>query len=180
MKINKFMVYSVIIFSVSFSGCILDSLNEMPLDIPIEYPFSISGDAASITDDGSFCLTQNELYNDYMEKIKDIKLLEITFRPTAVSPTTLNGDVRLEIKKGTAHGELLFSHDIESFTPASYLPDNPPYVLPATENDFKKLNDYLSSEGLCFYVAVAAVSSVGQKSISGKVDFIFRTKTDLN
>lgn len=182
MRLKRWFIYVVILLSVSMSGCILDSLEEVPLDIPITYPFDVSGTAVNLSEDGSFCLTDNELYMDYQSKMKDIKLLEITFRPTKVVPAALKGDVRLIIKKNNEQGEELFNYVITGITPASYLAPNIPYTLPLPAGYLSLVNTYLASKGTCFYVKVAAesITPVNEnKSIAGQIDFVFRTTTDL-
>lgn len=181
MRVKNIIIYLSIILTMGFSGCILDSLKEVPLDIPIEFPFSSTGSNDSVGDEGSFCLTDNDVYMDYNNKIQDIKLLAITFRPTAVSPASLKGNVRLEIRKLNENGELLFGYTITNMTPSAFVKPNIPYEIPLGAEDLYILNAYLKDKGTCLYVAVFVenITPSGTKSISGKVDFMFRTKTDL-
>lgn len=181
MKLKKILLYISIFLSVSLSGCILDSLNEVPLDIPITYTFNATGDANTIMDDGTFCLDDNALYSDYEAKMKDIKLLEITFRPTEVTPSSTKGDLRLVIRKNNNLGEVLVNQPFPDITPGSYVAPNLPYKLLIDAVAMNAVNEYLKASGTCFYVAVSVenVTPAGTKTVKGQVDFVFRSNTDL-
>src|SRR3972149_632150 len=88
------------LLAFSFNGCILDAFNTIVLNIPITIAnISTGGLLAQNVASTSFCLSESDVYQDYVDKINEIDLLEITARPTQVAPANLSGEVVLTISR---------------------------------------------------------------------------------
>jgi hypothetical protein len=180
-KLKILILPALLLFMFSFNGCILDSFDSIPLDIPITFEINISGQNAQNQASTDFCLSDNQLYLDYQSKINQINLLEITFRPTEVVPTNLSGDITITIAK--SDGTVLITKPLGTISPADYLPPNSPYVLTLTQAELQVIDAYLNASGDCFTATISVTNmnpGAGvDKTLNASIDVVFRTDTSL-
>ncbi|NWF50366.1 MAG: hypothetical protein HXY49_07475 [Ignavibacteriaceae bacterium] len=166
------------ITALTFYSC--DEFNTLPLNIPFVVDFSASG--ASLQDTGTLCVGESETYQDYRDKIKEIKLLKITYRTKSVSPVDITCNIRIIVKRQD-NGATLFNQVISNVKPKNYLPPNPPYVFTLSQTELQLFDDYLRLLGdPCFEVTFQAENVTGGNppySIEGASDILFEAITEL-
>lgn len=178
---KKIIKFFSVIFITAFlfvsNGC--DEFETLLLNIPMTWQFSMSG--ATLSDEGSVCLNDEQLYQDYQENITSITLVRVIIRFEQIIPAGLTGDINLTLLNG--QGFTLYDNTFTGFNPGVYQIPNDPYEIVFTADELQAINDYLSGlNNLCFTGMISAtnVSPVASDyTLTGYVDFLFEAETEF-
>ena len=177
--ILKTAIFSVVvIFLFTRSSC--DAFKSFLFNLPITFYIEATG-SGNPSGDESFCLTENETYQDFSDKINNVTLVEIYAVTDSVSPSNLQGDVLVEFYEGSSSsGTLLFSKTLTNVRPIDYDKNNP-YKLQLTNAEIQNVNNSLAGGNRCFYgrYAVLGVSGSQQNYVKAKIDILFQVDADL-
>ncbi len=180
---KKYLLKSFIVVIVltlfSLNGCILDSFNSVTQNVPITEKFIINSNPSTHTLTQEVSLDSSSVYQNYEEKIENIKLLHAEYRTVSVTPADLSGNI--EFTLADKDGNTLFSLTLGKLTPANY--QKTPLEFTLTSSDIEKVNSYLSMLSNKTFLATISVTNI-QSSTStfelvGAVDVIFEMKTKL-
>lgn len=177
-KKKYFTTAIVSLILILTSSCdVVDKFDTIDLNIPLSKTVATSGTATSLTESGTFCLTEYDLYNDNKDKMKEISFVEASYRTTSVSPADLSGNITIELK--ATNGQQLFSVSIPNATPADLL--NNPIKLALTGDQINALNTYISNFSNQCFTATISISNMpaGQKTVTGVVNILFKSKVEM-
>jgi hypothetical protein len=148
---------TVILFLLSFNGCILDAFDNIPLNVPFTIPIKAVGVVSPITDNSYYSLSTSETFSKYEKKVNNFYFIGAAFRtePDSVSDG-LQGDLNLTVQDG--NGDTLFTKSYTGVRPADYGAPNAPLQITLNENEKNKLDTYLNSD-----------VPINQKSFTGSV-----------
>ena len=136
---NKFILL-IIFGSVIFStGC--DELNNLPLNIPVAFPFSTSGSSTALSDSATIRLSDVQEWRDNQDDIESVKYLSAAYYTESVS-AGLKGDILVEVYNPLTNTVML-SETIKNVDPTKYI--NNAYVLGFSEAQIKLFDAYLST-----------------------------------
>lgn len=177
---KKNLTHILIIIAVAvpflFSGCILDALNTVTQNIPINKKFYISSSDTSYSKSETIDLSNSTTYQRYEDKIQQISFVQAEFRTVAdsVIPSNLSGNVTLTVKDNS--GNLLFSYPLGTITPADY--ESSPFQLSLSSSEIKLINDYLSTLSNKIFVATISITNVSPTpySLVCAIDIVFQMK----
>ena len=180
---KKFIKSSLLAFTlitaIVIDGC--DIFENFQFGLPVS--FEIESPGAPPFGFTTYCLTDNETYNNYKDELKSITFVGAYIVTREVNPTTLTGDAALRLYEGTnAQGELLFEHIANDFTPADHDSTNA-YKVALTSAQIAKVNESLSSGNRCFYgeYVVQNVTGGGVNNyIRVRIDALFNIDAKLN
>ncbi len=181
---NKVIIFTLSLFlAITLVSCdIVDSLKKYPVNIPISVAFSSSGSNTIVAEGGTHCLTNEDAYQEYEDKINSVKLVKMAYRTTSFSPSSLQGNVSVSVKND--FGVTLFTHTIPNVKPGDYI--NTPYELQLTNTEIQAVNTYLKNSlaengGLCLSASlnVNVTSGGTTNSIAGYVDIVFEAEAEL-
>ncbi|MFO7524744.1 MAG: hypothetical protein R6W68_04780 [Ignavibacteriaceae bacterium] len=181
----KNIILIITFFSVSqlfFSGC--DSINNLPLNVPISFNFEIAG-AGNLTTTHEFCLNQSSSYTENVESTKKLTLLRIIYRTDAsdnsVLPESLEGDFEVIIRRSDTN-QILINTTVSSFKPVDYRKPNAPYELELSDTERAAINEYLNSNiggTACFEGTVILNNFVGAGYLKGHIDVLIEAEIEL-
>ncbi len=165
---------------LSLSGCILDALDTINLNMPISQEFNITGTVppTSYTQSQTIDLSNSSTYQRYQNKIQSISFLTAEFRAKSTpNPPDLSGDVTITLKQ--SDGTVLFSCPLGNIKPADYV--NSPYQLVLTSAQISFLNAYLSILSNKVFVATISITNISSSSLTfnlnAVIDVVFKLKT---
>lgn len=183
-RLRLLFITLALVTSAALISC--DSINKLPLNVPISFEFQLAG--AGLTDTKTFCMSESESYLDYQGDIQKLTLLRIIYRTdgsdNSVIPETLEGTFELVIRRLDTN-ELLLSKVVQNFKPIEYKKPNKPYELELTATDFATVNEYLNSNkdnDPCFQgtVRLLDVSGATQSNyLFGHVDVLIEAEIEL-
>jgi hypothetical protein len=185
----KKYILNIILFlftaAASFIYLSCDKFDTFPLNIPISAPVSVSGSGTFLQDDANFCLENDEDFQEYRDKMKQVTFVEAAWRTTYVSPG-LQGNVNLTVRRGD-NGNVLFTYDLPAIDPADYMAPNQPWIFQLNQNEVQLMNAYLDqifnqgTQNFCFQ-ATATVNVTGGTptyQLEGFVDVVFEAETEF-
>ncbi len=185
MKKNKFIlnVISLFAFLVFATSCdVLDTIKTFPVNIPITVTFSTSGSNSSMLQSSTFCINDNETYQEYKDDISELSYVEAAIRTISYSPSNVRGDIVLRVYD--AMGTELFKEVLEDVSPGDYV--STPYVVVLNTDEFNALNSYLqqaleSGGEICLTAEFSMNITQGSApySFEGALDIVFEAKTTL-
>lgn len=177
-----FLILSLFIYPLFFTDC--DSINNLPLNVPITFDFEIAG-AGNLTTTHEFCMEQSGSYTENAESIKKLTLLRIIYRTNAsdnsVLPADLEGNFELIIRRSDT-GEILIHTNVSNFRPADYRKPNAPYELELSDTEKAAINEYLNSKigsSACFEGTVSLYDFLGAGYLKGHVDVLIEAEIEL-
>ncbi len=142
--IYRFLPILFAVFSAeAFNSCILDSLNSLPIDVPITIEYHAQGSGTEFTDTESYCLSESDTYEQYVKDVKSITFLGLVYRTKSITPSDLMGDLTLKLFNGNVQ---FFSKTFTGVKPAAFLPPNPPLKIQLTTDQLDSLNAFLNSD----------------------------------
>lgn len=161
----------------AMSGC--DSLQNFLFDLPIKFTIDANGISSS-SDEQSYCLTDNQQYQDYQDKINSITYADAYFVTREVSPATLKGTVTFQLLDGKNNEILSFSDD--NIVPADHDSTNA-YHLMLPQSQIDDIDASLASGNRCFTAVYSfAVTSGGNTTnnhIKVDIEVLFTLDTKL-
>ena len=178
-------IITIFILSISLflsSGCdIIDSLESYDANISGSVPVNPSGDDALIFEQEFFCLSHNETYQDYADKVESIEFVAAAYR----TDESYTGDVRGNITVTlTPSVGLPITRTIPNADPADYI--DTPYEFVLTEAELAGLNETLQTQleagfDICLNasVSIAITSGTPPYSVDGIVDYNFIAEVNL-
>ena len=178
---KKFIKSSLLLFTAfiafTLSGC--DSLQNFLFDLPIE--FTINADGASNTSGSeSYCLTNDDTYQQYANKINSVTYADAYFVTREISDATLTGNVTFQLLDGN-NNEIL-SYSDNNIVPADHDSTNA-YHLMLDQTQIDDINASLDSGNRCFTgVYSFEVTSGGNNSnnhIEIDIQVLFTLDTSL-
>ena len=184
---NKIIKSFVLVFAVAlfFISNSCDKFDTFPLNVPFSIDVSTSGnsnptDANPVT----YCLTQSQTYQDYVNDIVKLTFIEAAWRTTSVNNIT-KGNVTVTLK--ILGGATLFEKTLNDINPSDYIKPKAPYVLSLTATEIDLLNKYLETyranpqNAPCLQASVAAFVTSGNPpySLVGIVDMVVEAETNL-
>jgi hypothetical protein len=177
---KKYLKYSIlpfIIMTLGLTGCILDAFDTLTQQFPLSYPISISGTETSIEKTKTCNLNENSFYANNQSKIKQIKIMEMAFRDSTVTPDDLQGNVSITFYK--SDGTQIFSTNISSFKFGNYKLS--PYKIELTQAEIQFWNNYIGTLSNKQFTVNVKVDNLpaGQKSINAVVELVFEMEYDL-
>ena len=169
------------LIAVVMSGC--DALENFLFDLPIDFEVTASDNSGSGQGE-SYCLEQNETYNDYVDKLNSITLVEAHIVTQSISSGDegIQGDGELHLYEGTVPvGAPLITVMDTGVKPADHFSPNG-YKINLTQADIDKVNSSLANGNTCFY-ADYVVNNVqganGSFTVVLKIDVLFQLDTSL-
>jgi hypothetical protein len=168
---NIFAILLIIIL-ISNQGCEVQNeiLNNYFLNLPLKQGITATGSNTTIFEQGTFCLSDYDDYENYIEEIQSIKYLAALYRtlPAAVNPSPppdslyltpgLVGE-KINITVIDGDGNLVFSRDLPTAAADDYV--DTPYEIELTGDEIIQLNEYLAGfkdpakrEFLCFTATI--------------------------
>jgi hypothetical protein len=178
-KILKTVIFCVAaIFMFTRSSCLPPE--NLLFNLPISFEIEATG-TGNPSGDESFCLNENETYQDYLDEVTNVTLVEIYAVTDSVDPADLQGDIVVEFYEGlSSSGTLLFSKILDNVQPGDYDKNNP-YKLPLTDAEIQNVNNSLADGNRCFYgrYAVLGVTGGQQNYVRAKIDILFEVDVDL-
>lgn len=179
---KSFVLLFAIAFSVLLNGC--DIFEKFLFNLPIYFEITSVG-TSNPSGAEFYCLTDNETYMDYKDKLNSIVFVEAHVVTKSVSPTTITGNATLRLFAGTnSTGLLLASHTATNISPANFLSPNS-YKLEFTNEQIAAINNALKDGVTCLYgdytVAVASGGALppAQNNITVRIDVLFQVDADL-
>ncbi|GBD91307.1 hypothetical protein BMS3Abin04_02033 [bacterium BMS3Abin04] len=168
---------------VSLTSCdIADALKNYPVNIPYSVEFTATGSNNSISESQTFCIDSSDTFQEYKDKIKDIKFTEISFRTISYIPENLQGDVTITLKDG--NGVILFTESITGVKASDYV--TTPYKITLTADEIQAINQYLQAvletqSQICFTgsFSIDITSGEGNHTIKAALDLVFEAGTEL-
>jgi hypothetical protein len=184
---NKIIKSFVLVFAVAlfFISNSCDKFDTFPLNVPFSIDVSTSGnsnptDATPVT----YCLTQSQTYQDYVNDIVKLTFVEAAWRTTSVSNIT-KGDVTVTLK--IKNGTILFQKVLSDVNPSDYIKPKSPYILNLAPTEIDLLNKYLETYRVnpqsapCLEASLQAFVTSGNPpySLVGIVDMVVEAETKL-
>jgi uncharacterized lipoprotein YajG len=115
MKMIKIMVPLTALVSILFlAGC--DALENFSVNVPFTVAFSDSTLTTETSDNKTYDLSENSVYNEYKEKIEDFEFLEASYFVTETVPETLTGTMKFTVRKNNEDGEILIYQEYPGVT----------------------------------------------------------------
>ena len=179
--INSLLLLFTMLTAIVMSGC--DALENFLFDLPIDFQVTAT-DGGGSTGGESYCLTDNETYNDYVDKLNSITLVEAHIVTQSISSgdENIQGDGVLNLYEGTGpFGAPLITVMDTGVKPADHFSPNG-YKINLTQSDIEKVNNSLANGNTCFYAnyVINNVSGAnGSFSVVLKVDVLFQLDTSL-
>ena len=180
---NKLIIIGISLSLLFTTSCdIVDSLSTYPVNIPYSHTFSTSGTNTSIVETETFCVNDNDTYQEYSDKVNKVTFVEVAFRVISFSPSNLEGDINVFLQDG--NGVTLFSENIQGAKPGDYV--NTPYVISLTDSEIQAIDSYLATAleatgQLCFTSGLTVQITAGgtTNSLQGAIDIVFEAETEL-
>ncbi len=178
---KSYLAAFTILIAVYMTGC--DIFENFQFGLPISFVVSTSGNDNSPSGSESYCLEQNETYQDYAEDINSITFVEAHVVVVSISPGDEDaiGSGTLRLFEGTAPtGNPLFTHTESNIRPADYMTPNS-YIVSLTQAQLDAVNEALKNS-TCFYADyVFNVTSGGSApyAIEFKVDALYNVDAKL-
>ncbi|MEE9431854.1 MAG: hypothetical protein V3V16_12475 [Melioribacteraceae bacterium] len=180
---NKLTVLAISLLLLFTTSCdIVDALSTYPVNIPLSQTFSTSGTNTTIAEEESFCVSNDDTYQEYKDKIKKVTFVKVAFRTISYSPSNLQGDITLYLKD--ASGVTLFTESITGAKPGDYV--NTPYEISLEDSEIQAIDSYLetalaANSELCFTsgINIQITSGGTTNSIEGAIDIVFEAETEL-
>jgi hypothetical protein len=186
MNFKKYLFTAVCLITLSYISISCDSINTLPLNVPISFEFELAG--AGLTDSQVFCMDENDSYIEYQGDIKQLSLLRIIYRTDAsdnsVVPETLQGSFEMVIKRSDTN-EILLQKIVNDFRPADYKKPNKPYELELSTAEKAIVNNYMNSRkesNPCFEGTVSLLDYSGgglANYINGHIDVLIEVEVEL-
>lgn len=186
MNLKKYLSITFVLITFSFISSSCDSINTLPLNVPISFEFELAG--AGLSDSRVFCMNENDSYVEYQGDIKQLSLLRIIYRTdesdNSVIPETLQGSFEMVIKR-TDTNEILLNKLVNNFKPADYKKPNKPYELELNAAEKAIVNDYMNSKkesNPCFEGTVSLLDYTGGglvNYLNGHVDVLIEVEVEL-
>jgi hypothetical protein len=184
MKMKKIIKSSILLFTmlvaIALNGC--DALENFLFDLPIDFEVTTSDSGGSGGE--YYCLDDNETYNDYVDKLNSIVLVEAHIVTLSISPGDegIQGDGELHLYEGIFPGGApLITVMDNGIKPADHFSPNG-YKINLTQADIEAVNTSLANGNTCFY-ADYVVNNVqganGPFTIVLKIDVLFQLDTSL-
>lgn len=178
---KKFIKLSLLLFTmlIAFvaSGC--DSLQNFLFDLPIKFTIDANG-VSSSSGFENYCLTDNQQYQDYQDKINSITYADAYFVTREISDTTLTGNITFQLLDGNNNEIISYSDD--NIVPADHDSTNA-YHLSLNQSQIDDINASLADGNRCFTgVYNFEVTSGGNNSnnhIEIEIQVLFTLDTKL-
>ncbi len=172
--------FILIITIFSLSSCIFD-VEDFNLLVPLAVEVNIEGTDATISEVETFDLTDSNIYEENIDKIKEIDLVEFSFRVNEVEPIDLSGIVKITLKD--ANNVEIFVYQMERMTVAHYL--NTPIKLELTNAQIQAMNAYVQVTGNTGFTSIVEVADITPSNgenhiVVGNVDVLFNTVVKTN
>jgi len=176
---KKFIKSSLLLFTmlVAFvmSGC--DALQNFLFDLPIKFTIETSG-ANSSSGSESYCLTNDETYQDYADKINSITYADAYF-VTQEAPAGLSGNLTFQLLDG--NNNIIITKTDNNIVPADHDSTNA-YHLMLDQSQIDDINASLADGNRCFtgvYTVVVTSGSNQNNIIKIDVEVLFTLDTSL-
>ncbi|NOX65339.1 MAG: hypothetical protein GXO85_05950 [Chlorobi bacterium] len=183
-KTTKIIIIVALFSSLAiFSGC--DKLGNIPLNVPIEIKFTLSGSETSAQETVTFCLNQYQEWNDNKDKIQSVKFLSAAYWTLDYSPSALKGTINAALKD--KNGLTLLSINLPNVSPGDYITDG--YKIELTKDELDAFNAYLDNlqeDPSCSIptftaeISVTNVTGGTPYTIHGKVELILEAEVSTN
>ena len=177
---NKIIKSSILLFTmliaVVMSGC--DAFENFLFDLPISFTIDARG-ITNASGSESYCLTDNETYQDYADKINSITYADAYFVTREVNPETISGTLTFQLLDG--NNNTIITYVDNNITPANHDSTNA-YHLSLDQSEIDDINASLAGGNRCFTgVYSVAVTSGGSQNNFIKVDIevLFTLDTSL-
>lgn len=185
MKTIKFIsLITVFILPFFFNGC--DTINKLPINVPVSFNFQMSGTGLSQT--RVICMSEADSYLDYQGDIKSLSLLRIIYRTSSadnsVVPENIQGFFQVVIKRND-NKQVLIDKQVPNLKPIDYKKPHPPYELELTTEEKAIVNQYLNqniNNNPCFEGTVTLLNITGGSppySLSGHVDVLIEAEVEF-
>ncbi len=177
---KKFIKSSLLLFTIliafAMSGC--DALQNFLFDLPISFHVEASG-TTNPSGSKSYCLTDNQQYQDYADKINSITYTDAYFVTREVSPETISGTLTFQLLDG--NNNIILTYNDNNITPADHDSTNA-YHLSLDQFQIDDIDASLAGGNTCFTgIYSIAVTSGGSQNNNIKVDIevLFTMDTSL-
>ena len=144
---KKFIKSSLLLFTIliafAMSGC--DSLQNFLFDLPIKFTIEASG-VSSSSGYENYCLTDNQQYQDYADKINSITYADAYF-VTQEAPPSLSGSLVFQLLDG--NNNTIISYSDPNIVPADHDSTNA-YHLMLNQSQIDDINTSLANGNRCF------------------------------
>jgi hypothetical protein len=182
---NKIIKAFVVVFAValSFVSNSCDEFDTLPLNIPFSVTVVTQGSTNPSTSSSTYCLSQSETYQDYVDDIEKLTFIEAAWRTDSVKNIS-GGDIELTVKVG---GATIFQETLTNINPSAYQSPNAPFVFSLSATEIQALNDYLNAylngSNQCLEAVVKATIKsplpVTTVYLRGIVDMVVEAETKL-
>ena len=179
--IKKTLTSLILIITIfSLSSCIFE-IEDFNLLVPLAVEVNIEGTDPYISDIETFDLNESNIYEDNFDKIKEIDLLEISFRAMEVEPIDLSGIVTITLQN--ANNQNIFVYEMERMIVADYIKS--PIKLELTSAQIQAMNAYIQVTGNTGFTSIVEVADITPSNgenhiVIGNVDIIFNTTLKKN
>jgi hypothetical protein len=176
MKKTSKIIIAILLFASLwvFNSC--DNLSEIPLNIPIETHFTLSGSETSVHKSVPFCLNQYKEWTDNKDKLNSVSFIATSYWTEEFSPSGLKGTIRLSLKDKT--GITLFEVVLPNVSPADYLEN--PYKITLTSGEVDAFNAYLqriSEDSNC--TTPSFIAEMSMTNITGGTPYEIKGKVEI-
>ncbi len=177
-KIFMFLLLPAIIFSLH--GCILDSLEveSVKQTFPYTVEYKIESDGLNpFEKESQFSLDNVSHLNQYKNKIKEIKIISLTYKTKSATPENLQADVYFEVKGSK---DLMFKRQFNDLNIDDYKTKTLNFELKPDEiNKVSKYLAKLNNKTIDTKIIVSDVKSGNQPIVvEGIFTFDFEMEAD--
>lgn len=185
MQTIKFIsLFVIFILPFLINGC--DTINKLPINVPVTFNFQMSG--AGLSQTRIICMDEADSYLDYKGDIKKLSLLRIIYRTDAsensVLPENIQGFFQVLIKRNDTK-EVLIDKQVPNLRPSDYKKPHLPYELILTSDETALVNMYLNeniNENPCFEATVTLLNITGGSPpyyLNGHVDVLIEAEVEF-
>ncbi len=186
-RLTKLTIITAMFFSLTlFNSC--DSLENIPLNIPIQKEFSITSSQSSASESGTFCLNQYKEWNDNKDKIQSVKFLSAAYWTIDYAPADLKATIGASVKD--KNGVTLFSFTLTDVSPKDFMGKNG-FKIELSQQEIDYFNDYLNNlqeDPTCtiptftaeYHVSDVQWSGSDTYTLHGKVEIILEADVSTN
>jgi hypothetical protein len=147
-RMKKFIKSSLLLFTMlvafAMSGC--DSLQNFLFDLPIKFTIDANGASGSYYGSESYCLTNDQQYQDYQDKINSITYADAYF-VTKEAPAGLSGSLTFQLLD--ENNNIIISYSDPNIVPAVHDSTNA-YHLSLNQSQIDDINTSLANGNRCF------------------------------
>ena len=178
--IKAFVVVFVVALSFVSNSC--DEFDTLPLNIPFSVTVITQGSTNPSTSSSTYCLSQSETYQDYVDDIEKLTFIEAAWRTDSVKNIS-GGDIELTVR--IVGGATIFQETLTNINPADYKSPNAPFVFSLSATEIQALNDYLNAylngSNQCLEAVVKATVKSGTPPyyLRGIIDMVVEAETKL-